>query len=391
MIYTITADGEPLYVPGDKTLTAVNPKLTRELNKAGSLELTLLPTHPLYEYINLKRTEFSVYRDGIEIWSGSASKSTRDFWNRKRLSCDGKLAVLNDSQRRPFEFTGTVSAYIQRQLENHNAQMYTDTSKQVFLGTVTMSGTISRKSEVPASTWDLFSSHLLGELGGYIRMSKINGANYLDYVTSPGYQSDQIIQFGKNLLDLEDYIDLSEICTVLVPLGKKNEDGEYLDITSVNDGKNWIENASATGLYGRIVKVEIWDDIENPTELKSKGTARLAEILNAFSTLTIKAVDLRNTGVDVDTLELGDTIRVLSQPHGLDTYVLCSKIVERLDAPDQSEYTLGTTTRMLSASQGRTSKGIVALAGESEVINKGVNSALSALNERVRILEERNG
>lgn len=390
MIYTITADGEPLYVPGDTTLTAITPKLTRELNKAGSLELTLLPTHPLYESILLKKTEIAVYRDGAEIWSGNASKSTRDFWNRKKLNCDGKLAMLNDSQRRPFEFTGTVSQYIQRQLDNHNAEMYTDTSKQIQLGTVTVTGTITRKSEVPASTWGLFSAHLLDALGGYLKMSKINGANYLDYVTIPGSQSEQIIQFGKNLLDLEDYIDLSEICTVLVPLGKKNEDGEYLDITSVNDGKNWVENGSATGLYGRIVKVEIWDDIEDPDELKAKGTARLAEILNVASTLTIKAIDLRNAGVNVDALELGDTIRIFSPPHGLDTYVLCSKIVERLDAPDQTEYTLGTTLKTLSGSSGRSSKNVIKIEAASEVKNKDINDALSVLDERVRILEERN-
>ena len=58
-------------------------------------------------------------------------------------------------------------------------------------------------------------------------------------------------------------------------------------------------------------------------------------------TLSIKAVDLNLLDVNTGRIKLGDYIRVISLPHGLDRYFLCSKIVLDMESPDKTEYTLG--------------------------------------------------
>lgn len=58
-------------------------------------------------------------------------------------------------------------------------------------------------------------------------------------------------------------------------------------------------------------------------------------------TLSISAVDLHYINVNTERINLGDQIRVVSLPHGLDTFFLCSKVVLHFDDPSSDEYTLG--------------------------------------------------
>lgn len=158
--------------------------------------------------------------------------------------------------------------------------------------------------------------------------------------SSPGGISDQVIRFGENLLDIEEYITAENIFTVLVPLGarQENQDGSQggrLTIKSVNNNLDYLENQTAINLFGKIVRTAEWDDVTIASNLKTKGRAFLNNNISMAVTLSVKAVDLHYLDVDTDKIEVGTQVRVVSEPHGLDTYFLCSKVVADFLSPEK--------------------------------------------------------
>ena len=69
-------------------------------------------------------------------------------------------------------------------------------------------------------TIECINDKLIGRLGGHLRVRKVNGVRYLDYLSDYPNTNKQVINFGKNLLDFTKSYDLSELATVIVPLGK---------------------------------------------------------------------------------------------------------------------------------------------------------------------------
>ena len=76
---------------------------------------------------------------------------------------------------------------------------------------------------------------LISRLGGYIRIRHENGQRLIDYIESYSHTNDQVIRFGENILDLIQEVDCDSLATVIVPLGKRDEEtDERLTIKSVN-------------------------------------------------------------------------------------------------------------------------------------------------------------
>ena len=110
-----------------------------------------------------------------------------------------------------------------------------------------------------------------------------------------------MIQFGENLLDMIREVRGEDLCTVVVPLGAKDEETEErLTIASVNNGKDYIEDAEAIALYGRIVKVIEYDDVTLPENLMRKGQSVLNSQRLLSVCITLTAVDLHLLNVDID-------------------------------------------------------------------------------------------
>lgn len=74
----------------------LNPKLTMEVNKAGSLTFTV-PRYHAYYHIPIAMTqEVNVIREGKNIWSGRIVSIKEDFYKNKQITCEGALAYFND-------------------------------------------------------------------------------------------------------------------------------------------------------------------------------------------------------------------------------------------------------------------------------------------------------
>ena len=363
-MYTIYADGEALYSPHlvNDGYGVLSPKLTVELNKSGSLSFILPPSNVMYDSIQKLKTIVTVMQDNEELFRGRVLHDEKDFYNRKNVYCEGELSFLLDSIQRPYTFQGDIPVLFRKFISNHNEQV--ETEKQFTVGNITVTDPnnyINRENSGYNNTLDEIKSKLINIHGGYIRPRLQNGIRYIDLVEEYGKISSQVIEFGVNMLDITEYITAEDVFTVLIPLGAEQKDAEgnttgRLTIESVNGGKDYIEDTEAIALFGRIWKVQQWDDVTIANNLLTKGKETLKAGIEMAVSLTMKAVDMHLLDVDTERIKLGDHIRVVSPPHKLDKYFLCSKIVIDMANPDKTEFTLGVTFTAMTDKQANSAK-----------------------------------
>lgn len=357
-MYTIYADGQLLYSPdlADDGYAVISPKLTEELNKTGSLEFTLPTNNVMYDKLQKLKTIIVVKLDGSEIWRGRVLHDEKDWYNRKQVYCEGMLSYLLDSIVRPYDFKGTIGNMFGELMIRHNKMV--DSSKSFANGwscnVTDENNYIHYSSTTYPTTLSEVIEKLVNKHGGYIKAWYSNG-NKISYKTEAGGVSDQVIQFGENLLDITEYIDATNVFTVLIPLGKREEtedgEGNRLTIESVNDGKDYIEDETAISLFGRIERTQTWDDVTVASNLLSKGRSALEAGIEMSVTLSIKAVDLHLVDVNTSRIKLGDFVRVVSEAHGLDKFFLCSKVITDIVNPDKSEFTFGVAFHAMTDKQ----------------------------------------
>ena len=397
-MYTIYADDKLVYAPhlSGMGFAVTSPKVEVELGKAGSAEFNLPPNNNMYNGIKKLKSEIIVYDEkdeGIErdeIFRGRVLHDEKDFYNQKNVYCEGELSYLIDSIVRPYSYQGDVEKLFKQYVNSHNSQV--EEEKRFAIGKVTVTDPndyITRESSEYPSSFDEMNSKLVNLLGGYLRPRLSGGIRYLDYVTEYGDISDQTIEFGKNLLDISEYISAEDVFTVLIPLGPEQQDENgnssgRLTISSVNGGKDYIEDEDAIKLFGRIVKVQTWDDVTIASNLLSKGEQFLKQGIEMAISITIKALDLHLIGVDVSRIKLGDYVRVVSYPHNIDQYFLCSKISYDLQNPENTEYTLGINFTSLTDQQTNQQK---TNQNNVNIIKSAAQSAQSSAEQANNIMQ----
>lgn len=351
-MYRVLCDGLPIYDLRDEELVLIDPKLTLEVNKAGSFEFKMPPNHPQYNLPVKMRSVIQVFQDDVEIFSGRPIEQKTDFYNRKFISCEGQLAYLNDSIQRPAEYHDkTVRGYLKTLIANHNSQV--DESKQFKVGIVTVkdnNDSLYRYTNYN-STLQEIKEDLVDDLGGYIRIRNVNGYHYIDYIEEYDNTNNQTIQFGENLLDFSRNFDWTELVTAIIPLGAKLEESpiealeQRLTIESVNNECDYLTNEEALATFGWIAKTVTWDGVKTPEMLLSKGRKWLTD--NQFEEMVIeaKAIDLHYTDGEIEQFKLGDKIKVHSLLHGIDRYFPLTKMTIQLNNLSANTITLGTTVK----------------------------------------------
>lgn len=243
-----------------------------------------------------------------EIFFGRVLYSKNDFYKRKDIYCEGQLAFLLDSIQRPYQFQGDIPELFSQFINNHNSQV--DDWKQFQIGNVTVTDPnnyINRESSQYPNTFDELNEKFIDTHGGYLIPRLQEGVRYLDYLNESGKTNSQVIEFGKNLLDITEYITAEDVFTVLIPLGveQQDEDGNNigrLTIESVNDGKDYIESELGISLFGRITKIHEWDDVTIADNLLKKGKTLLESGIEMSVNLTLKAVDLHLTDINTESI-----------------------------------------------------------------------------------------
>ncbi len=537
-MYTVYADGHLLYHPDlvNNGYGIYNPTINYEANKSGSFQFKMPVTNVMYNSLTKMSSIITVYKDSEEIFRGRVLNDSRDYYNNKSVYVEGELAFLLDSIVRPVEWNGTISEFFTHIIQSHNEQV--DASKRFTVGecTVLASNEITYSITDYNNCWNVFNSYLLDVYGGYIRTRVENGVRYIDYISSYNSTSDQVVQFGENLLDLTQYVTGENVITRLIPLGAtyetEKEDNEItqgtkiidyesepvenkkkdnartftfamevlvnskskanettnvtinfkvkvndnktlswsgastskiyaviktktdkkttqrqktglgsvnwtsnyttictwtgdlktamttiscefvnntstkdnkpvscgmsryvdllqqktmrVDITSVTQGGvDYIVNQQAEDLFGQITGVQIWDDVETPSELLTKGEEYLNDNIALNVTLDVNAVDLNLLNVAYEKFKIGDRIRVVSAPHAVDNYFTCTAMSIDLQNPEQNQYTLGAEYKTLTETQ-------IVNTNKIALTDDQINSIWEQMDEMTDIVQEAN-
>ncbi len=355
-MYTIYADDALLYSPGDEELSVLSPMLETQCNAAGTLTFVLLPEHPMYSALHKMRTRIVVRQDDEIIWRGRVLETETDFYRQKTVTCEGELTYLVDSVLHPYklaDYDGTAAGLFRLYMTRHNEAV--SEAQQFQIGSIDIETLSSVENTGYGNTWDEISGNLIDVHGGFLRIRYDGDVRYLDWTKESGTSCGQVIRFGENLLDLSEYVSASEVVTCLIPYA--GQSGSQITISSVNGGKDYIEDAAGIALYGRIWGVTEFDTKDASTLLEM-AKENLQKRLKETITITISAVDLHLLDVNAESFRVGDKVRVVSPPHGIDAEYTCTAISLDLVSPDQSEYTFGTPETGMASTTAATSKAV---------------------------------
>lgn len=425
-----------LYRPNDPQALVLSPKLTREVSKGGSLIFTMTRDHTQYDMLQKLITVVQVRRDGKEIWRGRVLKHEADFYNRRVVYCEGALSYFNDSSITPFNYKGTLRQFLQHLIDAHNDQVKSK-MKCFQLGTVTAAlGNLVVQfgdadqygvGEDYGKVWDILDKLVLKVFGGYFycgfdAATGYNVLNYCDQAYEEKRETAQEIEYGRNLLNLNETTDATDLYTRIYPIGNKHtvdtskwyyklmwwrdpskdkhEErwgimetdaatvAQYLPASgySYNLEEGWIQNDTAVQKFGIITRI-VEFDTDSANDTFAAGVQALQQNYAMKTSYVIRAVDLVDAGYDTDRLDFSMYSHIISAPHSVDAIMLCTKLVEPLEKPAQKEFTFGMTRRTLTdrqvANMGTTNL-LVESAYTSEKYHQDMLKRLFAASEQAK-------
>ena len=369
------------------SLKLVTADLSLQAGQAGTFTFQIAPDNVAYNSFAKLTSYIDVYRDTVLIFSGRVFEITESFNLIRTIVCEGLLAILADSIFRPDTYNIPLQDLVQEMITSHNSQV--DSSKQLTIGTITVDGSadyVYRAYEDYESTisrlMDLAESY-----GGYMTVTKQENGLFFDWRESIAGLNSQGIDFGTNLLDITQDESATDIITVLVPLGAEieNEDGtsQRLTIAGVNNGNDYIINQSGINEFGKVVGINIWDDVTVDSILLSKAQAYLNAHTISKVSINVSAADLAFTDDMIDYFMIGQTIHVKSAAHGINSnFVALEQQLNLLD-PSVNRMVLGTTVKgYINTLQKsvKTNKNLV----ESVIHNYVTNEALVETTETMK-------
>ena len=344
-MYSVYLDGEIMLQSGSDKIPIIDGNMRHKLSSTAEWDISVLPTNPRYGDIMLRKSIVEVKQDGVSVWRGCVIEQTKNFLNTKILTLANELSFLQDTRHDPFTFDGTPQRLLLGILNGHNERC--DENKKLALGTV-----FGLKLNQYNVKYETFETHfdILKDardvVGGYLIPRRVDGTTYIDWLgTLPC--SGQRVEFGKNLIDLEDVLDTSDAITCLYPVGK---DG--LTISAVNGGQTWIQNSARVMMYGKIFGVENFSDIEDAAELLAAGKEALNSAPVEGRSIKLSAVDLHTLGLDENAIEVGMSVHVYSRPHGLDAVMPVTEKEQSLVSASDCTITLGSDNAKISDQRG---------------------------------------
>lgn len=206
------------------------------------------------------------------------------------------------------------------------------------------------------TTWDILQSELTDVYGGYlvVRYSDDGKTRYLDYLADVAESNTQTVEFGVNMLDLNNYVKADDIVTRVIAVGYQKK-GWWI-FKSTKTIQETANDRAAQSVYGIITRVIVIDGKSiTRQKLLDAANEELSKNLRYLDGMEISAVDLRDAGIDTERLGWMKKTHILSKPHGLDTWLVLNKVVEPLDAPDKKKFTFGTSFYSISDLQALSS------------------------------------
>lgn len=348
------------------TESKVTGTISQEINSIHSMEFTIYPSHPAFEMLFPYKTrllagyddnypDFDVATDFV--FFGRVLKITPNMTSAgelyKNVLCENYLGFLCDSTTELKMYTGTPSDIINDLFENHYSQIKKDVFK---LGECDASEKVELEGE-GESTYDFLINKLIPSADGEIKTEDIRidddgNAQITVSLTHDGNEiSDNRIKIGENLISYNQEEDVTNMCTRVIPVGAKiytDEDNlERVTISSVNNGKKYIETPSE---YGIIAKTVLYQNIEEPAELKAEGEKYLQENKNPSTAYQMTAFDNHNLDRSVERMKIGGWYYVDVPILGVKNVLLrITKKTICIENPANDTFTVGATKTGTSA------------------------------------------
>lgn len=356
-----------------KTEKLISASVVKGINAIDSFSFALLPSNKGYNRINDRKTLVSVYNTNkkrYEFWGRVLySKDTMDTSGRisKDVTCESFFGFLYDSiQDYVTEKNWTVNELLAHILNTHNAKV--EDYKQFSIGEVTVTDPndnlfIGVQRE---TSWKTLNDKLIAKLGGEIRFRVVEGVTYFDYLTEIGETKATAIELSRNMKQISKEKNATAYITRLEPYGCKltkeetitDDSGntttqtiqteERLDISSVNGGLKYIEDADAVAKFGIIGGTVNFDDVTEPENLLRKGTEYLAANNKMLVKYSVTALDLSLLGLDIDDFEVCNWHPLKNKLLGIDdTARIIKKTINVIDEISSS-FEIGDNFKTLS-------------------------------------------
>lgn len=298
------------------------------VNTIDSFSFTVLPNNIGFNLIRDFKTLISVYNNRRNRYEFQGrvlcAPVTMDTNGKisKSVICESYLGYLQDSKQEYVEEQNwTPTELLTHLLNCHNSQL--ETEKQFKVGSVFSSDNIYIGIQ-RESTWECINKKIIEKIGGEIQLRVTDDGMYIDIVEERGVTRATTIELSKNMQSITKESDPSAYITRLIPLGAKikdeegNDTEERIDITSVNDGKNYIDDVTAIEHFGIIIGYQYWDDVNDPAILKTKGTKSLSDNNKVLQKYKIGTLDLALIGLDIDYIDVCNYYPIKNELLGID-------------------------------------------------------------------------
>ena len=376
MIYRIYIDDTLVHrsdVP-DENYQLVGITLDVEMGKSPSLKFTIPPSHPKKSLLKNFLSRFTVKEDELVLAEGRLFDSRQDIYNQVEWQAEGSLSYLTDSYIPATKVEETIKALFTRYVNEHNSRV--EDYKKFTVGQITIDNADTEKVKVNNDgyryTADAIQNDLIDSYGGYLRTRYENGVRYLDYLKDYGHKTTQTIEYKKNLIDFALEVNPEDVFTYLIPTGDSN-----LKINDVNNGKDYIEVEGAKAKWGNKYLLKSFSGISDASTLLKEAKQYIKNHYEELpESLEITAIDLKFLGVDVESIHVGDVVRVTSTPNGVDKDYTCSAISYNLSQFGKTKYTLGKPKQDFTKKYNQNSS------STSSAIND-TNSSLGRTNGRL--------
>lgn len=361
-MYAGYVDGALLFAAGMPGYEIVDGTLHQADGECDSADFRLPPSNTMRDVPVKRASVISIRKDGAEVFRGSVADTSADLRGTRTYNVDGAMLWLGDIRKPPFVMTeDTVTYYVTALLTQYNASCLV--AKQIKLGTIDATLPKLAVEQTEYKTILALLQEAMQQVGGMLRIRYADGDIYLDCIKSYANMCLQTVDINANLLSLEDKIDGADLITRVYPIGK---DG--LTIASVNGGAVYLVNSSAEALYGRIDGT-LRVDTDDAAALKAAAASYLAQNCGLSRGIQVTAADLSAQDITIESFAVGDSVRVISPPHGID----CTMRVSKLDTSlvgNRASMTIGWGGKTLTGSVASGS-GSDGAAGADYIIAQG--------------------
>lgn len=401
MGYKVLYDNQFLFDPyTDDRIT--DTKLSNKVNAASYFDFTIATTHSLYSKIAERAGEVRIYFNYLILFKGEITKIEEDFEGNRSVSCTGVLDYLTATRVRPYSTIkgeqpliapSSIDGYFKWLIDQHNSNCL-DSRKRFSVGVnhgymLDKNNYIYRASEQRPTTASEIEDKILNSVGGYLFVRYKDDLNILDFYDDIHDVNTQIIDYGVNILDFTKTTTVENQYTAVVatgytpdpPEGQTDIKMRPITLEGCPDGTtsyssnivkmgDRVYNVDAVNRYGYNEYYASNTDIKTYDELLEYACNTLNALLSPALTITVKAVDLSLImGDEYKHLQVGQAVRVRSEPRNVDEYLMVNSIDLDLMNPENTTFELGASYDTLTGQQSSYLKSL----------NSSINSSLDTV------------